>query len=99
MADVPCLDHLWDGQKNCPEVGKLGGTSGKYQETCLFACIWDPYGSLAVLGLPIGALVGLLLQQQTKLHMERSLMCDKGVCDEWTCATNICTSKTCVVKV
>ena len=59
MADVPCLDHLWDGQKAFQMMGKLGGTSGKYQETCLFACFWDPYGSLAMLGLPIGAFAGL----------------------------------------
>ena len=31
-------------------LGKFGGTCGKYQETCLFACFWDPYGSLAMLG-------------------------------------------------
>ena len=24
-------------------LGKLGGTSGEYQETCLFACFWDPF--------------------------------------------------------
>ena len=40
-------------------MGKLGGTSGKYQETCLFACFWDPYRSLAILGLSIGTFVGL----------------------------------------
>ena len=40
-------------------LGKSGGTSGKYQETCLFACFWDPYGSLAMLGLSIGVFVGL----------------------------------------
>ena len=40
-------------------MGKLGGTSGKYQEKRLFACFWDPYGSLAMLGLPIGEFVRL----------------------------------------
>ena len=40
-------------------MGKLGGTSGMYQEACLFACFWDPYGSLAMLGLPIGVFAGL----------------------------------------
>ena len=39
-------------------MGKLGGTSEKYQEACLFACFWDPYGTLAMLGLSIGAFVG-----------------------------------------
>ena len=23
MADVPCLDHLWDGQKDCLDVGQV----------------------------------------------------------------------------
>ena len=32
---------------------------GKTKETCLFACFWDPYGSLAMLGPPIGAFVQL----------------------------------------
>ena len=41
-------------------LGKFGGTSGEYEETCLFACFWDPYGSLAMLWLPIGVFVGLL---------------------------------------
>ena len=41
-------------------MGRLNGTGGKYQESCPFACFWDPYGSLAMLGLPIGAFVGLL---------------------------------------
>ena len=40
-------------------MGKLGGTSGKYQETCLFPCFWDSYGSLAMLGLPIEAFEAL----------------------------------------
>ena len=46
-------------RRNVQMMGKLDGTSRKYQETCLFACVWNPYGSLAVLGLPIGAFVGL----------------------------------------
>ena len=41
---------------NVQTMGKLGGTSGKYQEACLFACFWDPYGSVSILGLPIGVL-------------------------------------------
>ena len=55
--------HAWitygTVRRTVQRMGKLGGTSGKYQETCLFACFWDPYGSLAILGLPIGAFVGL----------------------------------------
>ena len=31
MADVPCLDYLWDGQKDCPDDGRLGGTRRKNQ--------------------------------------------------------------------
>ena len=23
MVDVPCLDHLWDGQKGFPDVGQV----------------------------------------------------------------------------
>ena len=46
--------------RNVQMMGKLGGTSGKYQETCLFACFWGPCGSLAMIGLPMGAFVGLL---------------------------------------
>ena len=23
MADVPCLDHLWDDQKDCLDVGQV----------------------------------------------------------------------------
>ena len=23
MADVPCLDHLWDGRKECPDGGQI----------------------------------------------------------------------------
>ena len=23
MAGVPCLDHLWDGRKECPDDGKI----------------------------------------------------------------------------
>ena len=37
----------------CPRtvqmMGRVGGTEGKYQEACLFACFWDQYGSLAML--------------------------------------------------
>ena len=57
-----CLAWITYGmvRRTVQMLGKLGGTSGKYQETCLFACFWDPYGSLAMLGLPIGAFVGLL---------------------------------------
>ena len=40
------------------------------------ACFYTPHGSLATLGLPIGAYVGLSMQQQTMLHMELSLTCD-----------------------
>ena len=46
-------------------MGKLGGTSGKYQETCLFAFFWDPYGSLAMLGLSIGRVVIAMTDQVT----------------------------------
>ena len=60
MVDVPCLDYLWYGWKDCPD-GRLGSTSGKYQETCPFACFWDLYGSLEMLGSPIGEFVGLSL--------------------------------------
>ena len=31
-------------------ISKLYGACEKYQETCPFACLWDPYGSLAMLG-------------------------------------------------
>ena len=62
--------------RNVQTMGKLGGTSGKFQEACLIACFWDPYGSLAMLGLPIGVFVGLSYRRQTKLHMEQPLMCD-----------------------
>ena len=41
------------------------------------ACFYKPNGSLAMLGLPIGSLVGLSLQQQTMLHVELSLTCDR----------------------
>ena len=23
MVDIPCLDHLWDGQKDCLDVGQV----------------------------------------------------------------------------
>ena len=58
--------HAWItyglDRRSVQTLGKLGGTNGKYQETCLFACsacFWEPYGSLAMLGLPIGAFAGL----------------------------------------
>ena len=56
-----CYDLITYGMvgRTVQMMDKLGGTSGKYQDTCLFACFWDPYGSLAMLGLPIGAFVGL----------------------------------------
>ena len=41
------------------------------------ACFYKPHGSLAMLKLPIGALVGLSLQQETMLHVELSLTCDR----------------------
>ena len=40
-------------------MGRPNGTSGKYQESYPFACYWDPYGSLAMHGPPIGVFVGL----------------------------------------
>ena len=50
MVDVPHFNHLWDGQKDCPgDNQSIYGACEKYQETCLFACLWDPYGSLAML--------------------------------------------------
>ena len=49
-------------------MGKLGGTNEKYQETCLFACFWDFYGSLAILGLPIGAFVGCCSNNRPSTH-------------------------------
>ena len=30
MVDVPCLDHLWDGQKDC--LDRLGASMKKHQE-------------------------------------------------------------------
>ena len=57
------MSHAWITygmvRRTVEMLDKLG-TSGKYQETCLFACFWDPYGSLAMIGLPIGVFVGLL---------------------------------------
>ena len=41
-------------------MGRLNGISGKYQESYPFACFWDPYDSLAMLGLHIGAFLVLL---------------------------------------
>ena len=36
MVDVPCLDHLWDGQKVCLDVGQVGASMKKHQEKLLF---------------------------------------------------------------
>ena len=47
-------------RRNVQMMGKLGGTSGKYQETCIFTCFWDPYDILPMLGLPMRMFVGLL---------------------------------------
>ena len=35
MVHVPCLDHLWDGQKDCLDVGQLGASMKKHQENYL----------------------------------------------------------------
>ena len=32
MVDVPCLDHLWDGQKDSLDVGQVGASMKKHQE-------------------------------------------------------------------
>ena len=32
MVDVPCLDHLWDGQKDCTDVGQVSASIKKHQE-------------------------------------------------------------------
>ena len=62
MVDVPCLDHLWNGQKqhqnNEKDIWWIGSSIA-----CI-ACLYKPHDSLTTLGSPIGALVGLLLDQQ-----------------------------------
>ena len=58
MVEVPCLDHLWDGQKdqhNNEEVIWLIGSG-----IACIACLYKPHDSLTTIGSPIGALVGLL---------------------------------------
>ena len=35
MADVPCLDHLWDGKKDCLDVDRSGASMKKHQEKLL----------------------------------------------------------------
>ena len=32
MVDVPYLDHLWDGQKDCLDVGQVRASMKKHQE-------------------------------------------------------------------
>ena len=32
MVDIPCLDHLWDGQKDCIDVGQVSASIKKHQE-------------------------------------------------------------------
>ena len=32
MVDVPYLDHLWDGQKDCQTLDRLGASMKKHQE-------------------------------------------------------------------
>ena len=79
MADVACMDHLWDSQKNCTEDGSLDGSSKKHQETCTIACFWGSHGSLTVLGSPVGPFVGLkdpgqniqILKEDDKLKVKR----------------------------
>ena len=37
MVDQPCLDHLWDGQKDLLDVGQVGGF---HEETSRKLLIW-----------------------------------------------------------
>ena len=58
MVEVPRLDHLWDGQKEQPNNEKVIWCIGS--RIAYIACFYKPHDSLAMLGLPIGALVVLL---------------------------------------
>ena len=58
MADVPRLDHLWDGQKQHHNNEKV--IWWIVSSIACIACLYKPHDSLTTLGSPIGALVGLL---------------------------------------
>ena len=46
------------------------------------ACFYEPHDSLAMLGSPIGASVGLSQKQQTMLDVELSIMSDRVALDK-----------------
>ena len=71
-------------------LGKLGGTSGKYQDTCLFACFWNPYGSLAMLGLPLVVATTDQVTRGMISHVRLGCTQQTDTCDEHTDIQNTC---------
>ena len=58
MADVPHLDHQWNGQKQHHNNEKVIWWIGS--SIACIACLYKPHDSLTTIGSPIGAFVGLL---------------------------------------
>ena len=70
MVEVPCLHHLWDGQKDHHNNEKVIWCIGS--SIACISCFYKAYDSLTTLGLPIRELVGFLYRQQPMLHVEVS---------------------------
>ena len=83
MVDVPCLDYLWDGQKDCQE--DIISTCGKYQETCPFACFWDSYGSLAMIGSLTFAFILWICFHHTEQRSHLSMDFQRLLLHWWLC--------------
>ena len=53
MVDAPCLDQIWDGWKDPPDVGQVEGTPNKkHQELAPLRA--SRTGSLTMPGSPVG---------------------------------------------
>ena len=70
MVDVPHLDHLCDGQNDCPGGKQIICSMIEIPGTMPLCMPLGPCGSLAMLGSPIGAFVGSL----TTHHITCGLM-------------------------
>ena len=53
MADVPCMDYLWDSQWGCPDNRHTKLHKRGVAEVSHIAYFWESHGRCAMPGIPM----------------------------------------------
>ena len=70
--------HLWDGQKDCPDVGQVRCFEQETPRKMHHCMLLD---RLTMFGSPVGPFVGLSWRQQITLHVELFCTSDRVTLD------------------